>query len=272
MTLLAPSGPGAALLGHGRGDVVEVLPWESAAFSGLLAGGVEDERTATRLRAHDVAIVYSRAPLLADNLRPLIASVVSHDPAPPPGGPHAARWFASCLPAIGVAAPPHLDTPTLQPSEDEHRAASALVATLPPSFLAVHPGSGSPAKNWPAERFARLAHAAAPRKWLLVRGPADAVAAEALEELPGACVARDFPLRVLAAVLARAGAYVGNDSGISHLAAACGAPTVAIFGPTDPALWAPVGRRVEIVRRPTMDAIPVDAVASALGRAMAAPR
>ena len=58
------------------------------------------------------------------------------------------------------------------------------------------------------------------------------------------CVARELPLRVLGAVLARAGLYVGNDSGVSHLAAACGAPTLALFGPTDPALWAPVGPRV----------------------------
>jgi ADP-heptose:LPS heptosyltransferase len=41
--------------------------------------------------------------------------------------------------------------------------------------------------------------------------------------------------------------YIGNDSGISHLAAAAGAPVVALFGPTDPAVWAPRGPRVRIL-------------------------
>ena len=51
----------------------------------------------------------------------------------------------------------------------------------------------------------------------------------------------------LACWLARARVYIGNDSGITHLAAAAGVPVVAIFGPTDPELWAPRGDRVQIV-------------------------
>jgi ADP-heptose:LPS heptosyltransferase len=53
---------------------------------------------------------------------------------------------------------------------------------------------------------------------------------------------------VLGAVLERARLYVGNDSGISHLAAAWGAPVLALFGPTDPAQWAPIGPRVRVLR------------------------
>ncbi|MCB1102996.1 MAG: hypothetical protein KDL10_11560, partial [Kiritimatiellae bacterium] len=45
-----------------------------------------------------------------------------------------------------------------------------------------------------------------------------------------------------------AGRYIGNDSGITHLAAACGVPTLAIFGPTDPAVWAPLGAHVTVIR------------------------
>src|SRR5207302_7263558 len=48
----------------------------------------------------------------------------------------------------------------------------------------------------------------------------------------------------LACWLARARVYIGNDSGISHLAAAVGTPTIVLFGPTDPAVWAPLGSRV----------------------------
>jgi ADP-heptose:LPS heptosyltransferase len=42
-------------------------------------------------------------------------------------------------------------------------------------------------------------------------------------------------------------AYVGNDSGVSHLAAALGVPTIAVFGPTDPTVWAPLGPKVAVV-------------------------
>jgi ADP-heptose:LPS heptosyltransferase len=58
-------------------------------------------------------------------------------------------------------------------------------------------------------------------------------------------------LQVVAHVLSRAAVYVGNDSGISHLASAAGAPTVALFGPTDPGNWAPRGRSVHILSHST---------------------
>jgi ADP-heptose:LPS heptosyltransferase len=65
------------------------------------------------------------------------------------------------------------------------------------------------------------------------------------EPLEGAV--RFADLHELACWLAGARLYIGNDSGITHLAAATGAPVVALFGPTDPAVWAPRGPRVEVV-------------------------
>jgi ADP-heptose:LPS heptosyltransferase len=87
----------------------------------------------------------------------------------------------------------------------------------------------------------------------------------------GAVLARGLTPRVLGATLARAAAYVGNDSGVTHLAAAWGAPTVALFGPTDPAVWSPVGPRVTIVRGPNarMDGIAVDVVAARIAPLLA---
>ena len=64
----------------------------------------------------------------------------------------------------------------------------------------------------------------------------------------------------LAKWLASARLYIGNDSGITHLAAAVGTPVVAIFGPTDPAVWAPRGERVAVVSGGSLDAIEVDEV------------
>jgi ADP-heptose:LPS heptosyltransferase len=61
--------------------------------------------------------------------------------------------------------------------------------------------------------------------------------------------------------------FIGHDSGVSHLAASWGAPTLALFGPTDPAVWAPVGPRVRVVRarEGRMDSLTVDAVVGAVG-------
>jgi len=269
--LLAPSGPAAALIGSGPGDVPEPLPWESPAFAGLFVdGGRQEPGAAERLRRYAAAVVYSRDALLARSLGRLIPVVVQHDPAPPTGR-HAGEWLASCLPALGVRVLEGA-LPVLVPSEEDQRRAGAIAAGLAAGFLALHPGSGSPAKNWPAARFAELLRSLAPARWLLVRGPADDAGADVLERVPGACVARDVPLRVLAALLARAGAYVGNDSGITHLAAAGGAPTIALFGPTDPRIWAPVGPRVEVLARATMEEITVAEVVAAVGRARSAAR
>ncbi len=128
----------------------------------------------------------------------------------------------------------------------------------PGNFAVIHPFSGSRRKNWPLERFrevARRLEELLPVVWCA--GPE--------EELDGARRFED--LYELACWLAGARLYLGNDSGITHLAAAVGAPVVAVFGPTDPRIWAPRGERVRVVAadRPgkTMECIPVEAVAEA---------
>ena len=89
--------------------------------------------------------------------------------------------------------------------------------------------------------------------WLLIEGPAERGTLGPLASLDSAVVLREPDLRTLGTLLARAGLYVGNDSGITHLAAAWGAPTLALFGPTDPAVWAPVGERSQALRAPGGD-------------------
>jgi heptosyltransferase-2 len=77
-------------------------------------------------------------------------------------------------------------------------------------------------------------------------------------ELRLAC---NLPLPELAAALARSRLFLGHDSGVSHLAAAVGAPCVLLFGPSDPAMWAPPGDHVRVLRRgAALDAISVDEV------------
>jgi len=116
--------------------------------------------------------------------------------------------------------------------------------------LAIHPGSGSPGKNWDAKKFAAVADWASERcQVLLISGPAQDGVEEVRASMEKACplMADNLPLIHLAAVLKTSTAYLGNDSGISHLAASLGLPTVALFGPTNPALWGPKGPRVRII-------------------------
>jgi heptosyltransferase III len=112
----------------------------------------------------------------------------------------------------------------------------------------LHPGSGAADKNWPPAQFAALVDLLPGRVRLIV-GEADAAAATAVETHLGRTLPRlaHPPLAELAVRLAHCRAYVGNDSGVSHLAGLCGARTVVLFGPTSPAVWRPLGPRVDVV-------------------------
>jgi len=110
----------------------------------------------------------------------------------------------------------------------------------PGDFAVIHPFSGSARKNWPLQKFRLLARGLERSmrvEWCA--GPDD-------PPLEGAVHIAD--LYELACWLAGARLYVGNDSGITHLAAAVGAPVLALFGPTDPEVWAPRGPNVRVMR------------------------
>jgi ADP-heptose:LPS heptosyltransferase len=241
VSLLAPAGPAAALVGPR--EVAEAFAWDGPEMAALLAGGNTGGPVETALLAADAVIAYTRSAPVLDALGRRARLLVVRDPAPPREGPHASAWLAGALSELGIDA---LDgPPPLLFTEEETTHAEAATSGLPPAFLAAHPGSGSPAKNWPFDRLAESARRLSPRHaWLLVLGPAEADVVPP----PDAVVVRTMPLRRLGATLARAGLFLGNDSGVAHLAAACGTRTLVLFGPTDPARWAPVGRAVRTLR------------------------
>ena len=110
------------------------------------------------------------------------------------------------------------------------------------SFVAIHPFASSPRKRWPLENFRRVAERIGkPVEWCA--GPE-----ETLEE-----AVRFENLYDLASWISRASLYIGNDSGISHLAAAVGTPVITIFLETDPTIWAPRGERVSVLQHPSVD-------------------
>jgi heptosyltransferase III len=121
-------------------------------------------------------------------------------------------------------------------------------------LMALHPGAGSVTKRWPLARFIELARCLVfqeKKKLLIIEGPAEpGLAKQVSKELPASrfIPAESLPLNLLAAILAQCKSFVGNDSGIAHLAAALDLNCTVLFGPTLPQHWAPVGNRVTVLR------------------------
>jgi ADP-heptose:LPS heptosyltransferase len=118
--------------------------------------------------------------------------------------------------------------------------------------LLVHPGSGSKRKNWPVERYLRVAQAMVQQGEVPVTiliGPAesDQLAFWRQESHAGVTLKNGLSIQEVCCLLSRTELYLGNDSGISHLAASLGVYTIALFGPTDPARWSPLGPRVRVL-------------------------
>jgi len=138
-------------------------------------------------------------------------------------------------------------------------------------LLLVHPGAGGRGKRWPATGFAAVLERVAtlPRLALAVHeGPADSDAVAALPEplIARAIGLREPPLPLLAGVLTHATAYLGNDSGISHLAAAIGVPSIVLFGP-ERLIWRPWAGHIEpVVVSPGAEASDVERVTAELTR------
>ncbi len=183
-----------------------------------------------------------------------------------PDGDHAALQLARPLQALAL----YLDDPAPVLTPDPQPEAQGRVA--------LHPGSGSPTKNWPADQWTEVAtrlHAARPgTEFLLVTGEVEHDTAAALvadwraRGLPF-LHRHATPLPELARDLAACRLFLGHDSGISHLAAACGLPCVLLFGPTNPAVWAPRNPDITVVRPESgsLDHVPAtDILAIALER------
>ena len=137
--------------------------------------------------------------------------------------------------------------------------------------LALHPGSGSEKKNWPETKWAGLIQQiAATTNWnlLLVGGEAEG---ERLRRLAGALpsarcsIAQGLPLAELAQRIQSAMAFVGHDSGITHLAAAVGLPCVVLWADTLEEVWRPQGERLVVLKEITgVQAISVEKVMNEL--------
>jgi ADP-heptose:LPS heptosyltransferase len=139
--------------------------------------------------------------------------------------------------------------------------------------LAVHPGSGSEKKNWPELKWRELLHLLALKtewKFLLIGGEAEGSRCQGIAAgLPPdrVAIAQDLPLVELAEKMASCAAFIGHDSGITHLAAALDLPGLALWGPTAEKTWRPRSDRIKLLRHPSgLIQLPVKTVFTALDR------
>jgi heptosyltransferase-3 len=179
----------------------------------------------------------------------------------PAGAGHVAAGYLGEIGERGAPLDGHIEV--LAGDLAEARQALARLGLGGARVVLLFPGSGGAHKNWPADNFATLASALRqPLRALAVLGPAEA-ALEPLFSARGIAWLRDQPLSTVAGLARLAAGFAGNDSGVSHLAAAAGAPGVVLFGPTDPDRWRPLGR-VKIIRALPLSDLTPDAVAAAL--------
>ena len=222
---------------------------DRARFRPLFQESEDDTDLLSLLKGFDLVVAWSSLPHLAEKLSRIGIPHLKAPPLPPEDVHASDHLYRSLAPlgAFGPAPPPEVDL-----DEESRLAALDFLRWngLPPSgFVAIHPSSGSSRKNWPLDRFQELALRLQRENHCLVwiEGEADRSVVSSLVRLVPAPVAWDLPLRVLASLLSLSRGFVGNDSGVTHLAAAVKAKTIALFGPTDPGIWAPRSPTVRVV-------------------------
>jgi ADP-heptose:LPS heptosyltransferase len=262
--LRALAGPGRRLRLVGNAAAARALAPELFEEVGSIdqarwAGLFDDAASAPLARGAAVVLLQRHAEAAARLRRAGWEPLLGAAPYPAPeSGQHVGEYLLRAVEpaAIGLDRPGEGGRPLavgrlVAPRPGARRAAAERLRRLGVggAYAAIHPGSGSRRKNWPPERFAEVARRIerAGARPLVLAGPADREAAAALAGAGRWPVVGELLLEELVGVLAGAALYVGNDSGVSHVAGAVGTPTVVVFGPTRALRWRPLGPRVEAV-------------------------
>lgn len=203
-----------------------------------------------------ISFVSDKEQIMVGNLRAAGAKhVIHYEPFPSESEHiHIIGHFLKCLDLLGVHHSNKIPKIFLG-EEDVLFGESFLNGSIVDSkkmLVAVHPGSGSRQKCWHIDRYVELIFWLKKEmnaKILLISGQADTEIVEELRKKvrDNIILVDQIPLPILAAIIKRSNLFVGNDSGITHVAAAVGAPAITIFGPTDPKIWGPRGERVKIL-------------------------
>jgi len=222
-------------------DRVERL--DAAELSPLFVAGQLPRIVRDRLEAFDLAVSLLSDPggLIARNLADAGVKRVIGGCRQLRPGVHAVWQFAEVLGELGLS----LGDPVPKLSVGPRRKGW--------SRLGFHLGSGSARKNWAVDGWIELTERLNDLfdDFLLVGGEADHELVDkfcARSRVRGLRTLLDANLSRLAEGLSECGLFVGHDTGVTHLAAAVGTSTVALFGATDPDVWAPLGDHVRVMR------------------------
>jgi ADP-heptose:LPS heptosyltransferase len=203
------------------------------------------------------AFCRSSSQRLVDNLARIYGKPAYRiDPFPQSDpGLHVSNYQCRQLEEIGIPALP-CPPAVIAPAQKHFLEASRFIrenVTSNRQLVLIHPGSGGRKKLWSVAGWLDVIRNISSRndcEIALIEGPADSHMIQQLCANVGALpllAVHNWPLGKLAALIKQSSLYLGNDSGITHLAAACNTPTIALFGPTDPSIWGPKGPTVRVV-------------------------
>ena len=247
------------------GEVHEVIGIESSFLSPLFTiDGKFDNRLARYLErtTHCVCWMTNHEETISSNLQPFgIRCIIQSPHSPKLPGVHQEEKFSNTLRPWGVSPeasrrrkkPLYLNN-VLAGSESE--SLDQGFQFINTSYFVIHPGSGSKHKCVNPALLGGIAKRVLENSGMslvLLSGPADEVQVNhLLEQIPcgGFHLVRNQSLPTVAEVLKRAALYIGHDSGVSHLAAMVGTPSIVLFGPTNPTNWAPRGDHVTVIPGP----------------------
>lgn len=230
------------------------------------------------LRQYDRVICWLRDPegLVERNLRLAGVKHITIAAGRPPAElskQHVVDYLAATVGLTGV------EPRKLWPNARFEQVKTQSNSTQHPRYtVAIHPGSGGAHKCWPVTRFVQVITALWQRgsAVLLLAGPADherlAVLRSQLPSPPQAALWHelvDAPLLTVVRQLQDCTCYLGNDAGVTHLAALSGLPTVVLFGASDPLVWQPVGPSVTVLQATSLEDITTRQVLAALDTCMA---
>jgi ADP-heptose:LPS heptosyltransferase len=174
--------------------------------------------------------------------------------AVPPGRVHITDRYLSIVEPLGVPMDRACERMYL-PARWKRKAEELLASwgvKRDALLFALHPGGARSHARWPLERYAALADRLSSlpgAKILIVVGRGEKFGIDVAGRMKADAIeCRVTNLRLLAAVVARAAVYIGNDTGLLHVAASVGTRTVGIYGQTDPDVWKPKGEHVAAVR------------------------
>lgn len=237
-------------LAHELNIVDQWFPLEAAAFATLYSGQI-DAIVKNILLSYRNIILVSRSRSLEKTLFSISENEVYRIPPRPELGHkiHVNQHILSNLVKCRILKDSGKDSRiTLPLSVFTDR----RIPEYDPSKIMIHPGSGSRKKCWPISNFVNVASSmdANGKQPEFILGPAEYDLYDILMSYKriNANVHKVETLTELAGRLKAGGGFIGNDSGVSHLAAFIGLPTVAVFGPSDPEIWKPMGRAVKVVR------------------------